>query len=441
MRLTIFLFLSIFAQPSISNAQDCDDPHCKTLLSKLKEISKLNKTIEDERVELRKSNATLQTEKAQGMRNQQEINRLQEIYNQQNERINQLVSDLNTKQREYNDKLEETKTLISQNSGLRKNNQDLVKFVDDLEAEKESYEDKDNMYISKSNDLDIRNFMDTWINDIELGYEKDGKIVVYKVYDGEKIDFRNAAIFGKNLNRLNLKGDWYINKKVGVTPKPEIKGKILIYSDHKLLEIVDNSMELVVEDDYDTYSHYTIKFSRGNILNTKVNEKASALIRVAFVDNEKYSSTDKSEYNNFWDAKNKGLLTMTTIKPKFPNVKLTDTETLKNALLIGTCKTTYDNITLEIFDYGKFDGDQASFYLNGEPLITYLNLGKREKPFVKENVQLRKGKNYLTIMANNTGTVEPCTAAVNFKDSNGNTLKSIKLSAKVGYCEKFEIVR
>lgn len=433
----IFIAILFFISTTLVS-QDCNDPHCQRLLESLRKIEYLNKTIEDERVNLRRANTQLQEAKSNEVKSQTEIARLQNDFNSLNERINQLVNELNTKQREYNEKLEEARTLINQNEGQRKVNQELVKFIEELEAEREVTA---NDAIAKANDLEIRNFMDTWLNDMELGYEKDGKIIVTKIYDGENISYERLGLMGKNLNRLNVKGKFFVNKKQGIAPLSEIKGKLLIYSDHLLIDVIDNSLELVAENEYETFSEYTIKYERGNVLNKKVNEKASALVRISFVDNEKYNSKSKSEFENFWNAKNTGLLQMTTVKPKFPNVKLTDKETVKNAMIVGSTNVTSDEIALEIYDYGKFDGDQATFYLNNVELITNLNLGKREKPFVKENIHLKSGKNYLTIMANQTGTVEPCTAAINIKNSNGAVIQSIKLSAKVGYCERFEIVR
>lgn len=130
---------------------------------------------------------------------------------------------------------------------------------------------------------------------------------------------------------------------------------------------------------------------------------------------------------------------MTSVEPKFPNIKLTDNESIKNAIRVSTYNAKTDNLTLEIYDYGMFDGDQASFYLNGEAIVTYLKLGKNDSPWVKE-IPLRPGKNYLTIFANSTGTTEPCTAAITLK-SGGTVLKRCRLAAKVGYCEKLEIIR
>ena len=431
----IFLFIALSLR---SFSQDCNDPHCQRLLGSLKQIELLNNTIENERVNLRRVNNSLKIQKESNDQNQSEMLRLQNDYNNANERINQLVSDLNIKQSEYNVILEDVKKLMNQNNEWKKTHQALVRLVEELESERAAHEDEGNDGIAKRNDLEIRNFMGTWISDIELGYEKDGKTIVMKTYDAEKVSYVKPGWFGKNLNRVNLKGDLFVNKKKGIVPDAEIKGKILVYSDHTLIDVLDNSLQLVVEEKYETFSHYKIKYQEGNILNRKVNEKVSALVRVAFVDDEKYEK-NKNEFNSFWDAKNNGLLKMTTIQPKFPNIKLTDNEIVKNAMMIGTDKIAYDVITLEIFDYGKVDGDRATFYLNNEPLITNLNLGKRDKAFIKSGVKLRKGKNYLTIFANDTGTAEPCTAAINIKDAAGNVLKSIKLSAKVGYCEKFEL--
>lgn len=392
-------------------------------------ISTLNKSIEDERVKSRSLYTELQNERRKNFLNQQEINRLNDLFNSQQERINQLISDLNSKQRELNDKIEYIKTLNNKN-------RDLQRLVDDYEAEKAVLED--DISIKRQKDLENLSFMNTFIRDVELGYEKNGSIIVHKIYDGERVDFSNKGVFKSQLDKVNVKGDYYISVPQNQSPENEITVKMLVYIDNKLHDVIVNSLELVKDDAYETIAHYKIRNQVGNALNNAIPEK-SGMVRVAFIETNKYQSINKDELSGFWEARNKGHFLISSVEPKFPNIKLTDNELVKNATRVSSYTSNYDNLTLEISDYGIFDGDQASFYLNGEAIVTYLKLGKKDSPWTM-SINLRPGKNYLTIFANSTGTTEPCTASVTLKSGN-TVLKRSRLAAKVGYCEKIEIIR
>lgn len=428
MRLIITLFLSLLLTISLFG-QDCTDPNCKTIYELMGNISSLNKTIEDERVSARSTFQSLQSERRKNNQNTQEINRLNEIFSSQQERINQLISDLNRKQRELNDIVEYIKTIDNKT-------RDLQKLVDDYEAEKAVYED--DIAIKKAKDLENLVFMNTFIRDVELGYEDDGKIIVHKIYDGERVDFSNKRTFKKSLNKVNVKGDYYISVQSNQSPENEITVKMLLYIDNKLHEVVTNSLEYIRDDAYETIAHYKIRYQVGNTLDNPIPEK-SGMVRVAFIETNKYQTINQDELTGFWEACNKGHFLLSNVEPKFPNVKLTDNETIKNAVRVSSYTSNSDNLTLEVSDYGIFDGDQASFYLNGEPIVTYLKLGKKDNPYTL-NISLRQGKNNLAIFANSTGSTEPCTASVVIKNG-GTIVKRCRLAAKVGYCEKLEIIR
>lgn len=410
-------------------AQDCSDPNCKSIHELLLSISKANRDIESERVESRKIYRQLQSERQKNTQNQQELNRLSDIFNSQQERINQLISDLNTKQRELAFKIEHINTLNNKTIELQK-------LISDYEAEKAVYED--DFAIKKAKDLEVLSYMNSFLREVELGYETNSTIIIHKVYDGERVDFSDKRLFKSELLKINIKGDYYINVPYAQVPNDEIKVKVVIFVDNKLHDVIANSLELVKDEGYETIAHYKVKNQIGNSLNKSIPEK-SGMIRVGFIDVSKYRSINKDELSAFWEAKAKGHFLITSIEPKLSNVKLTDNEMIRNAMRVDSYICTQESVTVDIFDYGIFDGDQASFYLNGEPIVTFLKLGKQDNPWTM-NILLKPGKNHLAIFANNTGTMEPCTASVIIRDGN-KVLKRCKLAAKVGYCEKIEIVR
>ncbi len=72
-----------------------------------------------------------------------------------------------------------------------------------------------------------------------------------------------------------------------------------------------------------------------------------------------------------------------------------------------------NEITLQVWDKNRVDGDEISLYLNGKPILENYTVSKTKKTI---NIQLEPGSNILVMHALNLGRVPPNTAAININD-------------------------
>ena len=97
---------------------------------------------------------------------------------------------------------------------------------------------------------------------------------------------------------------------------------------------------------------------------------------------------------------------------------------------------TNDNkIQISVFDNASVDGDIISLYLNDEPIVKKLLLDKCK---VVLHTELRKGKNIITLRAENLGSIPPNTATIQINGKSIN--KSIVVRADLGYSESITII-
>ena len=93
----------------------------------------------------------------------------------------------------------------------------------------------------------------------------------------------------------------------------------------------------------------------------------------------------------------------------------------------------YRTIRLELWDNAEYDGDTISVLLNGEPVISGMEL-KNERQ--RATVLLQPGVNHITMIAHNEGRVPPNTALCRVRRVKGRPLLSIHTSER-----RNEIVR
>ena len=72
-----------------------------------------------------------------------------------------------------------------------------------------------------------------------------------------------------------------------------------------------------------------------------------------------------------------------------------------------------NEVTIQVWDKNRVDGDEISLYLNGEPILENYTVSKTKKTIT---VKLQPGSNIIVMHALNLGRVPPNTAALNIND-------------------------
>ncbi len=92
------------------------------------------------------------------------------------------------------------------------------------------------------------------------------------------------------------------------------------------------------------------------------------------------------------------------------------------------------NLSLEVWDYGKIDGDRISLFLNDKIILNDYKLKAKAKII---DLNLKYGKNQLIIYAHNLGKEPPNTVTVVIRD--GKKTNKLSLSSNLGKCGSVNI--
>jgi len=92
------------------------------------------------------------------------------------------------------------------------------------------------------------------------------------------------------------------------------------------------------------------------------------------------------------------------------------------------------NIEIEVWDYGRKDGDKISLYLNDQKVLKKYKLTKKKK---KIELRLKNGMNKLIVYAHNLGKDPPNTASVVIYE--GDQKHNLSLESTLGECGAVEI--
>jgi len=97
-------------------------------------------------------------------------------------------------------------------------------------------------------------------------------------------------------------------------------------------------------------------------------------------------------------------------------------------------KTGKDKVTIKLWDNGEIDGDIVSVFLNGQPVLSRYELGKGRK---KVTLDLKPGKNYIVMQAENLGTIPPNTSSIEVSD--GDKTQTLTITSDEGKSGTIEI--
>jgi hypothetical protein len=92
------------------------------------------------------------------------------------------------------------------------------------------------------------------------------------------------------------------------------------------------------------------------------------------------------------------------------------------------------NLEIQVWDYGKEDGDKISLFINDQQLLKKYTLTRKKKQL---QIKLKPGMNKLIVYAHNLGKDPPNTASVVIFD--GNEKHVISLESTLGECGAVEI--
>ena len=107
----------------------------------------------------------------------------------------------------------------------------------------------------------------------------------------------------------------------------------------------------------------------------------------------------------------------------------------REVLTAQEIKVSRDEIEIQVWDYGKEDGDKISLFLDGKRLLKkYVLKSKR----LKMNVKLKPGINKLIVYAHNLGKEPPNTASIIVND--GNTKQLLSLQSTLGECGSISVI-
>lgn len=427
-RITILLLLGMLLCGSLPAQEDCDEPLCQSILQlKLKNeeqvqhIYKLSWQIQQ---------ITEQYEKLQkaSVKDDKQIQLLETRINAYNEAKRKLEGE--------NDELKKLLAAAYLELGT-KTQLTLIqaKLLEQSKIETKDFKNKldatnaDNRLLNE--ELKDITFENSFFSNVDLGYSQHGGMQVVKtIYkDGEKII--DKRFLSNRLNQLQLSGRIYIP----VSPYNKINqlpGRILIYANNKLQEV----LEYVLVDKSTGrrfYHHFEIDKALFE-LQRKFPEGAD--LKIAFIDERTYSSTPQEILEQFWIAQNKGLFTITSLKPRSRIEALTLDKILESSKVVGTpIRTTKQNLTIKLFDNGTVDHDRADFYLNNTKILGNYELTSE---VYKKDIYLQKGINKLSIIPLDIGTEPPCTVTVQIFDGE-KFISELVLHGDIGYSESILI--
>lgn len=134
--------------------------------------------------------------------------------------------------------------------------------------------------------------------------------------------------------------------------------------------------------------------------------------RIKIVGTNYIQNKIKKVYRKIKNKKRIDSVTKEQLKPekvlkRFGKTSLTEDEIL-------TVYLKSKKMKIEIWDYGKEDGDIIDFYLNGKKLLNNLKLKKKKKRMI---LNLENGKNSLKISTINGGFLETNTAIIKIFDN------------------------
>ncbi len=297
---------------------------------------------------------------------------------------------------------------------LKTNNTELQKIVaeyklENLRVKKES-DKKTATVFDLQRDAELLAIMLSKFNTYEIGYIKNGKLEVNKIYDNatissddKGISFRNPEIFSNKLNVLNYTGMLCVpkNKSFG----QNVSGELLIYVNEKLAYRLKEKLKIKIDNNISSVECYEID-SRQKV---DFSFPSKANIRVGFVDDATLKNLTEDDFSNFWESDEKGYFKISSLKPSYKLNTLPDSTLIKNSVIIDSIYVTGSKLFLDFYDNGYDDGDIASFYVNG-----FL---KVEKLFLKSTgtripLTLKEDTNIFTLISNSQGDEPPCTAYV-----------------------------
>lgn len=137
---------------------------------------------------------------------------------------------------------------------------------------------------------------------------------------------------------------------------------------------------------------------------------------------------DGKYYDEHYSCKNDAVLHVTLEKAKELESRLVE--------VVDSFVVTKPNVTVQIWDNNKVDGDIVSLYLNGKKVLKDYPIINRTK---KLELELGEEANDLVLFAENIGTIPPNTAAIGIWVDD-KPIKEIILNSDEGKSEGIRII-
>lgn len=280
-------------------------------------------------------------------------------------------------------------------------------FLENLEYEKQQQifinEGVTETTRRQEQDIANRNILDTWLPTLELGYgSQDNMTIVKRIKKGRATYVTKGF---HDLDLINFEGEIWVSLDKDLRNK---KGKLILYADDKLQEVIDVTLQ-EVKPPLNMTKTYQIK---GSALKLSKPFPDNVELRAGYVDIDTYYK-EKNYFSKFWDAQSQGKFLATNIKPVLPLKESKDL--LNDCTLIPGSKisTRSEVLYFAVRDNKDVDGDIAAIYLNDEK-IEELELKKDFSQF--RPIYLSRKSNKITLIPISEGSVGQCTVEISIQE-------------------------
>lgn len=423
----VILFLALLHKPV--QAQDCKEPLCQYILA-LKEQNKANtEKAYQQLVKIHTLTSQYEALLRSAGRDERKLKKLVTQINAAYESKRKLERDKKELQQQLADKYQELKDLKTltafQANLLKQYEQEMADLALKYMAEHANSN-------ALGDEIDQMGFETGYFTNAEAGYKKRGRFCSYKTEkDGQERFMDNRALWRNQLTHIRISGKLYLPvslEKKGAT----VPGKLMVYADNQLRETIDYELTCHIKRPF--YNYYDIDNKEFAL---KHNFPEGADLKIAFIQLPVWKTTSAEERREFWISHNKGIFTMTSLKPQDKIEPLTIEKTLEASEIVGAAiRTTSTDIVVRLFDNGTVDNDKADFYFNGTRIISNHVL---TESYLQQTLHLTKGINKFSLVPLDTGTEPPCTVTVQVFEGE-KKIAELVLHAEIGYSQSIVLL-
>lgn len=427
----LILILALALTTTLCFAQNCDDPLCQQIMSIKMENQQLIATINAKDNAIKALTDEYNKLINSGRKEKSDMHDLEQQISVLNEDKRKSTSEKQENDNKYIQAIQQLKSQIVLNEAQKMVIREYEKEIKKMAATNVDIEMKKDAAIKEAKEITYEN---SYFFSVEVGYNKSNLPYFTKVVkDGEDFPVDPRVLGSDRLDIIRISGQTYIPVD-SISNIDNLKGKLLVYSNNELLDVIDYSF---TETNTKTFfNHFEIN---NKIFKLKRQFPENTNLKVAFVEDDLYKRNYPDIFNNFWIAQNKGVFSITSLKPQSKIDVLNINTILESSVIQGTpIRTSNPSIRVRVFDNGNEDGDRASFYLGIRKIFDNLSVKKKADTL---DIPLNKGINKFTLLALSEGEDPPCTVTVEFYDTeNSNFIDRIFLQAKLGTAASIQII-